>query len=99
MFDIAHPPAPDCRVLLTYRDGVIGDVRTAEESEMLTSSAGFADYLHKRGYSLVSNEQITDILRVIETLKHGNPLSHHTTEYLKGHLQALLNDKGGAHGA
>jgi hypothetical protein len=95
MFDIANPPAPDCRVLLTYRDGVIGDVRTAEESEMLTSSSGFADYLDKRGYSLVSNKQITDILRVIETLNHGNPLY----ECLKGHLQALLKDKGASHGA
>jgi hypothetical protein len=99
MFDIANPPAPDCRVLLTYRNGVIGDVRTAEESEMLTSSAGFSNYLHKRGYSLVSNEQITDILRVIEALSHGNSLPQHTTEFLKGHLKALLNDKGASHGA
>ncbi|ULH10625.1 hypothetical protein MF265_22335 [Serratia marcescens] len=91
MFNPYIPPQANCRVLLTYTGGVITGVRVAKDGECLNSVSAFADAMYKRGYRLVSVQQINRVLLTVERLSAAGEVSPLAAQQLTQQLSGLLN--------
>lgn len=97
MFNTHTPPQPDCRILLTYTSGIITGVRVAKDGECLNSVNAFADAMHKRGYRLMSVEQINSVRLTVEHLNAAGEVSPLAAQQLTQQLFGLLNGEEVAH--
>lgn len=98
MFDTHTPPQANCRVLLTYTGGVITGVRAAKDGECLNSVSAFADAMHKRGYRLMSVEQINRVRLTVEHLSAAGEFSPPAARQLMQQLSGLLDGEEASHG-
>jgi len=98
MFNTNTPPQANCRVLLTYTGGAITGVRVAKDGECLNSVSAFADAMHKRGYRLVSIEQINRVRLTIERLSAAGEVSPLAAQHLTQQVSGLLHGEEAPHG-
>ncbi|MBL5827659.1 hypothetical protein [Serratia fonticola] len=96
MFDLNIPPKANCRVLLTYSDGVITHSQIAKEDEHLSSAKAFAEFMHKRGHRLIPADSVNRFNHFEEAINYWletGDISQSAAQQLKQQFISLLGDK------